>query len=237
MTRCLLIDPHAQARASLARYLESFAFAVRVGDSAQDLWRLTRAEAFDIVLLDLGPAEAGDEGLSLCRWVHEQLGLPLIAMVAAGDTERRVAALECGADDHIDRPHEPREVVARIRAVLRRLTRRKSWPAIDRAEAGVLAFAGWRLDPGARELRSASGAVVGLSAAELALLSTLAGRPRQVVDRVRLALSMGSAAQGGGRSVDLAISRLRHKLGDVPPHNQLIRTVRGEGYLLDAEVG
>lgn len=229
MTRCLLIDPDALSRASLARYLECFAFTVKVGGTAQELQRLALAEPFDVILLDLGVP--GMDGLALCRWVREQLGVPLIAMMAVDDLERRVAALECGADDHIDKPHEPREVVARVRALMRRLARRTARRAVPGSPRGV-AFAGWQLDLATRQLTSAQGEVVLLSATEFRLLSTFIGQPGHVIERARLA----DGLPGDGRAVDLAVSRLRHKLGDVPPRAQLIRTVRGEGYLLDADV-
>lgn len=125
MTRCLLIDADAPSCASLSRYLTHFAFTVRSGASAQDLQRLARAEPFDIVLLDITQphADEGLDGMALCRWVHEEARLPLIVMTDPAQPGHHVDALECGADDHIDKPCEPREVVARIRAVLRRLTK------------------------------------------------------------------------------------------------------------------
>jgi len=128
MTRCLLIDADAASRASLSRYLGSHAFTVRSGGTAQELQRLALAEPFDIVLLDLAPpcAEgdtAGLDGLALCRWVHEVARLPLIVMTDPAHPGDRIAALEAGADDHIDPPHEPREVVAHIRALLRSMAK------------------------------------------------------------------------------------------------------------------
>ncbi len=125
MNRCLLIDADAVSRASLSRYLGCFAFTVRTGASVHDLQRLSHAEPFDIVLLDLSlPASHdGMDGLALCRWVHEVAGLPLIVMSDPAQAPGRVQALECGADDHLCKPCEPREVVALIRAVLRRLTK------------------------------------------------------------------------------------------------------------------
>jgi DNA-binding response OmpR family regulator len=129
MTRCLLVDADAAARASLSRYLASYAFTVRSGATAQDLQRLAQAEPFDIVLLNLTePHPPGDmdgmDGLALCRWVHEVARLPLIVMTDPARPQLRIDALEAGADDHIDPPHEPREVVARIRAVLRSMAKR-----------------------------------------------------------------------------------------------------------------
>lgn len=125
MNRCLLIDADAASRASLSRYLSCFAFTVRTGASVQDLQRISRSEPFDIVLLDMAlPAAAeGMDGMAMCRWVHGVARLPLIAMTDPARPADRIQALECGADDHIDKPCEPREVVARIRAVLRRLAK------------------------------------------------------------------------------------------------------------------
>lgn len=124
MNRCLLMDADAASRASLSRYLACFAFTVRTCGTVHDLQRLSRAEPFDIVLLDIAlPAAEGMDGLAMCRWVHEVARLPLIAMTDPAQAADRIQALECGADDHIDKPCEPREVVARIRAVLRRLAK------------------------------------------------------------------------------------------------------------------
>ena len=126
MTRCLLIDADAASRASLGRYLACHAFTVRSGATAQDLQRLALAEPFDIVLLDLSEPGAQPEAdaMALCRWVHEVARLPLIVVTDPARPGLGIAALESGADDHIDKPHEPREVVARIRAVLRSMAKR-----------------------------------------------------------------------------------------------------------------
>lgn len=130
MTRCLLIDADAASRASLGRYLACHAFTVRSGGTAQDLQRLAMAEPFDIVLLDLTVPGVQPEvdAMALCRWVHEVARLPLIAMTDPAQPGLRIEVLESGADDHIDKPHEPREVVARIRAVLRRLAKGAAAP-------------------------------------------------------------------------------------------------------------
>ncbi len=239
MNRCLLIDPDPLACAALSRYLKRFAYTVKSGSSAQDLKRLALAEPFDIILMDM--AVTGMTGLDLCRWVSESLQVPLIVMTAQSEPDSHVAALEAGADDFIDKPLEPREVVARIRAVLRRMNKDATERSSHRGDARNVAFAGWRLDLLTRELTSSQGAAAVLSVAEFRLLCALIAQPGQVIARAKLAGRLflqgeSEGLDGDVRAVDLAVSRLRRKLGDTPPRANLIRTIRGEGYLLDAVV-
>jgi two-component system OmpR family response regulator len=240
MTRCLLIEPDAQKCASLSRYLKCFAFTVKSGVNAQDLKRLALAEPFDVILINM--AMLGMDGQAMCAWASEHVQAPLIVMTAHSDPVSHVAALESGADDYIDKPHEPREVVAHIRAVLRRKLKHGTGAESRRR---CVSFAGWRIDVLTRELTSMLGHVTVLSAAEFRLLSAFIAHPGHVLHRVQLAerlglpgpLDVNGAAVGSDvRAVDLAVSRLRHKLGDVPPRANLIRTIRGQGYLLDADI-
>lgn len=226
MTRCLVVDDDADIRQGLQDYLQRFGFAVSLAADGAQMRRQVNAERFDLVVLDLLLPD--EDGLSLCRWLRER-GLPVLMLTALGDPASRVAGLEMGADDYLAKPFEPRELVARLRAVLRRV--RRSEPARG------LAFAGWRFDREQRVLIAADGEGLMLSTAEYRLLAAFLDHPRRVLSRERLLqLTRADGTEVGDRAIDLAVSRLRAKLGDAAREPQLLRTVRGEGYSLDCEV-
>lgn len=232
MIRCLLVDDDAEIRTGVQSYLQGFGFDVTaVGDGA-GLRRAITAAAFDIVILDLMLPD--ESGLDLCRWLRGKSDAAVVMLTALGDPISRVLGLELGADDYMAKPFEPRELVARIHAVLRRSRRQ----ADDVTSGdGLLQFAGWRFDRMKRQLISADDVVVPLSSAEYRLLSAFAQNAGRVLSRDRLIeLTRAPGVDVNDRSVDLAVSRLRGKLGDPPRDPQLIRTVRGEGYLFDAKV-
>ncbi len=232
MIRCVLIDRDKAARDALARYLESFAIAVTAGASGADLRRLLNEQPdVDIVIMDLVLHD--DDGLSLCRWVHHTLHKPLIVVTAQSDLASRVVGLECGADDYIDKPYETREVVARIRAVLRRAGKsqdRADMRTDTRSELAVH-FGQWSLNLISREVRATDGKAITLSTSEFRLLTAFVDQPGCVLSRSQLAEYLAASEPHADlRTVDLAVSRLRNKLGDAPSRSSLIRTVRGEGY-------
>lgn len=230
MTRCLLVDDDPDIRALVPDYLQGFGIAaVAVADGAAMRAALAAAP-YELLLLDLMLPDA--DGLELCRWVRQaHAGLAVIMLTAQGDPLSRVLGLEVGADDYLAKPFEPRELVARIRAVLRR-----GGPAAP-VRAAQLQFAGWHFDRIRRELVGADGTVVPLSAAEFRLLSAFVDHAGQLLGRDRLlALTRDDGRGVSDRAVDLAVSRLRAKLGDGPDGQPLIRTVRGEGYRFDAPV-
>jgi two-component system OmpR family response regulator len=175
-------------------------------------------------------------GLDLCRWVRASSSLPIIMLTAQGDPASRIVGLELGADDYLPKPFEPRELVARIHAVLRRAAPgRAAAPVVE--SAARVRFKGWVLDRLSRELCSPEQVVVALSSAEFRLLAAFVDHPRRVLSRERLLdLSRAAGAEITDRAIDLAVSRLRQKLGDSPREPVLIRTVRGEGYAFDADV-
>ena len=159
-------------------------------------------------------------------------------LTAQGDPASRVVGLELGADDYLPKPFEPRELVARINAVLRRAGPSRTSAAGPGGEpAAVLCFKGWTFDRLARQLKSPQQVVVALSSAEFRLLAAFVDNPRRVLSRDRLLdLSRAPGVDVTDRAIDLAVSRLRQKLGDSPREPTLIRTVRGEGYVFDADV-
>ncbi|MFT3956767.1 MAG: response regulator transcription factor [Piscinibacter sp.] len=231
MTRCLLVDDDAEIRALLPGYLDGFGFSVSAVEDGRALRRELAASQPEIVLLDL--MLPGEDGLSLCQWLKRQHPtLPVIMLTAQGDPMSRVLGLELGADDYLPKPFEPRELVARIKAVLRR-----GGPAAGAPPGARLRFEGWHFDRLRRELMSADGTVLALSAAEFRLLSAFVDHAGMVLSRARLVeLTSVRGAEVSARSIDLAVSRLRAKLGDARNGQPLVRTLRGEGYLFDARV-
>jgi two-component system OmpR family response regulator len=236
--RCLLVDDDLEIRLAVQAYLERYGMAVRTAEDGAAMRRALAEEAFDLLLLDV--MLPGEDGLELCREVVQRLALPVIMLTAQGDPVSRVLGLELGADDYVGKPFEPRELVARIHAVLRR-SRRGAAPgagAVTGAEvAGELRFNGWCFDRLRRELVAGDGLTVSLSAAEFRLLSAFVAHAGRVLARERLVeLTRVPGVEVNERSIDLGVSRLRQKLGDSPRGAQLIRTVRGEGYQFDARV-
>jgi len=232
MPRCLLVDDDPEIRTLVADYLQGYGIEVRaVADGPSMRRELTiLPPRYDLVLLDL--MLPGESGLDLCRWLRAQApSLPLIMLTAQGDPISRVIGLELGADDYIAKPFEPRELVARVNALLRRA---KAAPNTPVSSAGsVVRFEGWTLDRLQRQLSSPQQVLVALSNAEFKLLTAFVDHPHRTLGRDRLLeLSRAPGADVTDRAIDLAVSRLRQKLGDAA----LIRTLRGEGYRFEADV-
>jgi two-component system OmpR family response regulator len=218
----LVADADADAARQLCRYLGSYGIAADVATDSAALRACLATYRVDLLVLDLllpgAELPAGGQ-------------LPVIALSAQARLLDRVMGLEMGADDFLAKPVEPRELVARIRAVLRRSRGGTAAAAVPRR----LLFAGWALDLQHRRLQAPDGAAVPLSDAEHRLLDIFLQHPQRVCSRGQLAvLARGQALASSGRSIDLLVSRLRHKLGDDPQAPRLIRTVRGAGYLFDA---
>lgn len=228
----LIVDDDRDIRSLLAEHLEQHGFRVlKAADGPAMQTALGRAPV-DLVVLDLNLP--GEDGLSLCRRLRATSTTPVIMLTARGDPIDRIVGLEMGADDYLAKPFEPRELVARIRSVLRRAA---TLPLpLQRGPARHSDFAGWSLDRDGRALTAPDGRLVMLSGAEFDLLSALiehAGRP---VSREQLR-SLSVAADSDDRAIDLRVSRLRQKLGDDARDPALIKTVRSRGYVLAAPVG
>lgn len=233
-TGVLVVDDEAALREPLSDYLVRQGFAVVQAASAAEARTRLTAEIFDIVLLDI--MMPGEDGLSLCRHLVEARNLPVIFLTARGEATDRIVGLEIGADDYIVKPFDPRELVARIRSVLRRAMRAPD-AAADAADEYHYTFEGWRLDPLRRRLTDREGAVVAISSAEFRLLVAFLDHPRQVLDRDRLLdMVQGREAHLFDRAVDNQISRLRRKIERDSRNPELIQTVWGGGYMLAAEV-
>ena len=230
-TRLLLVDDEASLREPLAEYLTRQGFVVSQAEDAAKARTALLDEAPDLVLLDI--MMPGEDGLSLCRHLTEARHLPVILLTARGEATDRIVGLEIGADDYVPKPFEPRELVARIRSVLRRATR----PTATSEEDSPYEFDGWRLEPLKRKLSDPSGNVVPISSAEFRLLVAFLNHPRQVLDRDRLLdMVQGREAHLFDRAVDNQVSRLRRKMEDDSRDPKLIQTVWGGGYRLAADV-
>ncbi|MBW8785390.1 MAG: response regulator [Novosphingobium sp.] len=227
----LLVDDEAGLREPLAEYLSRQGFAVTQAASAAEARSRLRDETPDLVLLDI--MMPGEDGLSLCRHLTESRAIPTIFLTARGEATDRIVGLEIGADDYVVKPFEPRELVARIRSVLRRAARGPT----ERNEQEVLVFEGWTLDPLKRRLTDPEGAVVPISSAEFRLLMAFLEHPRQVLDRDRLLdMVQGREAHLFDRAIDNQVSRLRRKIEADSRNPQLIQTVWGGGYMLATDV-
>ncbi|MEP2735488.1 MAG: response regulator transcription factor [Erythrobacter sp.] len=232
----MLVDDEATLREPLAEYLTGQGFVVREAENAAKARSLIGEDSPDLVLLDI--MMPGEDGLSLCRHLIEAKGLPVILLTARGEATDRIVGLEMGADDYVVKPFEPRELVARIRSVMRRAGTSSGRNTTSEPE-GDLAyhFEGWSLDPLKRRLTNPEGAMVPISTAEFRLLTAFLDRPRQVLDRDQLLdMVQGRTAQLFDRAVDNQVSRLRRKIETDTRHPQFILTVRGGGYRFAADV-
>jgi len=233
MNRCLLVDDDGEIRESVRDYLQRFGMTVTTASCGAEMRRLVQSDTFDVVVLDLMLPD--DNGLLLCRWVQDTVGIPVFMRTAPGAPASRVLGREVGADAYVPKPFEPRELVARINAVLRRAQKGER---TKEATQRTVTFQGWTFDRLLRQLVSPQAVVVALSSAEYRLLAAFVERPGRVLSRDQLIdLTRAPGVEVNDRSIDLAVSRLRQKLGDSPREPVLIKTMRGEGYLFDAKVG
>ena len=224
----LLVDDDLRLRELLQRYLESQGFAVTgVGDGARMQHALDRGH-FDLVVLDL--MLPGESGLDICRRLRGQGdATPVVMLTAKGDEIDRIVGLEIGADDYLPKPVNPRELLARIRAVLRRSA--AVAPGAPLVEGGEIRFGPFVLDLGTREL-SRDGQPLKLTGGEFAILSVLLRHPRQPLSRDRLmSLARGRGHEAFERSIDVAVTRLRKLLEDDPKQPRILQTVWGVGYV------
>ena len=233
-TKILLVDDEPTLREPLSEYLTAQGFAVTEAESAAAARALLNQVQPDLVLLDI--MMPGEDGLSLCRHLVETRQLPVIFLTARSEPTDRIVGLELGADDYVVKPFEPRELVARIRTVLRRVSRSAAG-AQSQAEDWHYQFEGWALDPLKRKLTDPQGVTVPISTAEFRLLRAFLDSPKQVMDRdLLLDLVQGRTAHLFDRAVDNQVSRLRRKIEVDTSDPQLILTVRGGGYRFAASV-
>jgi two-component system, OmpR family, response regulator len=229
----LVVDDHREIRDLLARYLAKCGLRVSVAENSAKARRVLETSAIDLVVLDV--MMPGEDGLSLCRHLRATTGVPVIMLTAMAEDTDRVIGLEIGADDYVVKPFNPRELLARIKAVLRRansLPQRRTAP-----EAGIVRFERWQLNVVRRELTDEDGVGIPLSTSEFLLLRALLNHPKMVLSRDQLLdLTRGRAAHAFDRSIDNQVSRLRKKIEIDPREPNLIKTVWGGGYMFTAEV-
>ncbi|WAT16973.1 response regulator [Aurantiacibacter sp. MUD11] len=229
----LLVDDEPSLREPLADYLSRQGFDVTQAESAAKARSALQEMTPSLVLLDI--MMPGEDGISLCRHLVESKDLPVIFLTAKGEATDRIVGLEIGADDYVVKPFEPRELVARIRSVLRRATKGGA-PTGGNADAHY-EFDGWQLDPLKRRLIDPEGTLVPISSAEFRLLRALLDHPKQVMDRDRLLdMVQGREAHLFDRAVDNQVSRLRRKIEADTRDPKVIQTVWGGGYRLACEV-
>ncbi len=227
----LVVDDDAEIRSLVAEYLRSHGYRVSVARDGVQMRGALKADRPDLIVLDL--MLPGEDGLSLCRDLRARSNLPVIMLTARRDEIDRIIGIEMGADDYLGKPFNPRELLARIKSVLRRA---RALP-VSQVDARRLRFAGWTLDCVARHLIDAEGVIVPLSGAQYRLLAAFLNHPDRVLDRDRLVdLALGREATPFDRSIDVQVSRLRQLLRDNGREPRIIKTVRNGGYVLAAAV-
>jgi two-component system OmpR family response regulator len=218
----LVVDDDRDIRLLLANSLGARGYRVETASSARDMDQILSRTPIDLVILDV--MMPGEDGLSACRRIARQDGPEVILLSALGEEQDRILGLEVGASHYLPKPCSPREILATVRAALRKRG------AIAAPEGDVYSFEGWRIDLGSHELFDPNGVLVGLTDGEFAVLRVFIERPRRVLSReALLAAARGPDSDAYDRAIDVQVSRLRRKLragGD-----EIIRTVRNEGYL------
>lgn len=229
----LVVDDHSEIRDLLKRFLEQYGMRVSCARDGKEMKRLLDEREFDLLVLDL--MMPGEDGLTLCRELRVKSRLPIIMLTAMGEETDRIIGLEMGADDYLSKPFNPRELLARIKAVMRR-TQVESLP-VPETLTRDLRFDRWLLDVNRRELVDEEGVGMSLSTAEFDLLKVFLERPQRVLSRDQLLdLARGREAVAFDRAIDTLVSRLRRKLERDPKNPELIKTIWGGGYLFAADV-
>ncbi len=235
----LVVDDHEDIRELLATYLSQHGFDVSTADNGEQLRALLPKHCYDLIVLDL--MMPGEDGLSLCRYIRDQKGPPVIMLTAMSEDADCVVGLEIGADDYVTKPFVPRVLLARIKAVLRRGGEQTASSGKAGVEGGEIAgryrFASWTLDTNQRHLQHDDGVLVSLSTAEYRLLLVFIEHPQKVLSRDQLlTFTKGREADPFDRSIDNQVSRLRKKIEKDPQNPALIKTVWGGGYLFSVSV-
>ena len=241
-TKILIVDDDAELRELIAETLANYGYASESAKDGAEMFAALERGGFSLVLLDI--MMPGEDGLSLCRRLRAHgthwASLPVIFLTALQETTDKVVGLEIGGDDYLGKPFQARELIARVRALLRRASMNGAEPRTEAPRAGenyLLAFGNWKLNVMARHLIDESGVAVPLSAAEFRLLMLLLKHPQQVVTRDMIMDYLAERSLNiYDRSIDAQVSRLRAKLRDKNANPPLIRTMRGDGYMLASPV-
>jgi len=234
-THILVVDDDAQIRAVLRNLFEIEGYVVTEAATGAEMFALLETNPISLITLDLNLA--AENGLELAREIRAKRDVPIIMITAKSDHIDRVVGLELGADDYITKPFNLREVLARVRAVLRRYEAPASFQAATADDRRTFSFPGWTLDIASRQLKSDAGQSVELTTAEFKLLEAFVARPSRVLSRdVIMTLLKGQEWAPLDRSIDALVARLRKKIEPDPEFPSLIKTVRGVGYVFAAEV-
>ncbi|WP_340117272.1 response regulator [Pelagibius sp. 7325] len=230
----LIVDDDPEIRARLGKFLSDHGLDVSEAGNGQEMTAMLRRKQIDLVVLDV--MMPGDDGLALCRRLRMDNTIPIILLTAlSGDTDR-IVGLELGADDYVTKPFNPRELLARIRALIRR-SGMASTPRMPRTRPPVHQFSGWQLDINHRSLMSPDGHLVILTSSEFDLLAVFVEHPQRTMSREQLLECLhGRAIHQFDRSIDVHISRLRRKIEPNPANPTIIKTIRNEGYFFTPSV-
>lgn len=229
--KILVVDDDPGIRELISDFLGRHGYTVETASDGASMEKELARYTPDLIILDV--MMPGEDGLSIVRRLAGESGPPVIMLSAMGEETDRIVGLELGADDYLPKPCNPRELLARVRAVLRR----KQEPRGNDDRRSGCEFAGWRLDLVRRELRSPSGVIVNLSTGEFSLLRAFVERPQRVLTRDQLlGLARGPDSDAFDRAIDVQISRLRRKLDEGGGGQELIRTIRSEGYMFTPRV-
>ena len=225
----LIVDDDPEIRRLLVDYLARNSFDAYAARDGREMWQALERHAIDLVVLDLMLPDT--DGLTLCRDLRAKSSLPVLILTARGEETDRIIGIEMGADDYLVKPFNPRELLARIKSILRRT--RALPPNLRPEQARYLSFSGWTLDTASRLLSAPDGVATPLSGGEYRLLRILLDHPNRVLNRDQLTeLIHGREAEAYDRAIDVQISRLRQRLRDDSREPELIKTVRGEGDVL-----
>ncbi|MBT3361858.1 MAG: response regulator [Rhodospirillales bacterium] len=235
----LVVDDDREIRDLLGRFLAKHEYRVTTAADGREMARELKNWAIDLIVLDV--MMPGDDGLTLCRNLRAESDIPVIMLTAMGEEMDRIIGLEMGADDYLAKPFNPRELLARIKAVLRRADSQPGRRAARDMEEGegetIVTFAGWRLNLDRRELFSPDGSRVELSGGEYELLAAFVSRPQRVLSREQLLdIARGRDSQPFDRAIDVQVSRLRRKIEVDAAKPEFIKTVRGGGYMFTPAV-
>lgn len=230
----LIVDDDREIRDLVGKLLERDGFRISRAESGKAMWKVLNDGAIDLIVLDV--MLPGQDGFALCRELRGTGStVPVLMLTAKGEDIDKILGLEMGADDYLAKPFNGRELIARIKAILRRSG--TVMPQDSDPESRFFCFEGWRLDRGKRELLSPDNVVVSLSSGEFDLLQALLQRPHHVLSRDQLLdLTRGRSSIVFDRSIDIQISRIRRKLGDNSKEPKFIKTVWGGGYLFAPDV-
>jgi two-component system OmpR family response regulator len=230
----LVVDDDREIRDLVCRLLQKHGYKVETARDANAMDAILAVTRIDLVILDV--MLPGKSGLDICRELRAKSPVSILMLTAMGDETDRIVGLEMGADDYLAKPFNPRELLARIRAILRRVNAAAVTGPLAQA-AKRLHFAGWQLDLGRRRLEAPDGVIVDLTTGEYELLIAFAERPQRVLTRNQLLdLARGRDATPFDRSIDVQVSRIRRKIEADPRAPEMIITVRGDGYMFTPEV-